>query len=101
MEVLYPRGSGLDVHRNMVACLSIVEAGQRRKEIRTFRSVTRELVTMRTWLLEEGCIHVGMESTGVLWRPVYDRLAGYFELVLVNTAQYASSAGTQNGCTRR
>jgi transposase len=25
-----------------------------------------------------------MESTGVLWRPVADRLAGYFELVLVN-----------------
>jgi transposase len=25
-----------------------------------------------------------MESTGVLWRPVADRLAGDFELVLVN-----------------
>ncbi len=90
MEVLYPRCCGLDVHRNMVvACLSIIEAGQRHKEIRTFRSVTRELIAMRAWLLEEGCTHIGMESTGVLWRPVYDRLAGYFELVLVNAAQYA------------
>jgi transposase len=39
---------------------------------------------LRQWLIEAGCSHVGMESTGVLWRPVADRLAGYFELVLVN-----------------
>ncbi len=43
MEVLYARCCGLDVHRDMVvACLSIIEAGQRRKEIRTFRTVTKE-----------------------------------------------------------
>lgn len=66
MEVLYARCCGLDVHRNMVvACLSIIEAGQRRKEIRTFRTVTKELLVMKEWLLTEGCSHVGMESTGV------------------------------------
>jgi transposase len=81
MEVLCPRCCGLDVHRNLVvACVSIIEAGQRRKEIRTFRTVTKELLALRQWLLEKGCSHVGMESTGVLWRPIYDRLAGYFEL---------------------
>ena len=70
----------------VVAYLSIIEAGQRRKEIRTFRTVTKELLTTRVWLLSEWCSHVGMQSTGVLWRPVYDRLAGYFELGLVNAA---------------
>jgi transposase len=66
MEVLYARCCGLDVHRNMVvACLSIIEAGQRRKEIRTFRTVTKELLVMKEWLLAFGCSHVGMESTGV------------------------------------
>ncbi len=94
MEVLSPRCCGLDVHRNMVvACVSIIEAGQRRKEIRTFRSVSRELIAMMTWLLEEGCTHVGMESTGVLWRPISDRLTGYFELVLVNAAQMRQVPG--------
>lgn len=94
MEVLYERCCGLDVHRNMVvACLSIVEAGERRKEIRTFRTVTKELLLMRQWLLEESCTHVGMESTGVLWRPIYDRLAGYFELVLVNAAHMRQVPG--------
>ena len=61
----------------VVACVSVMEAGQRRKETRIFRTVTKELLALRQWLLAEGCSHVGMESTGVLWRPVYDRLAGY------------------------
>jgi transposase len=34
-----------------------------------------------------------MESTGVLWRPVYDRLAGYFELVVVNAAHMKQVPG--------
>jgi transposase len=94
MEVLYERCCGLDVHRNtVVACLSIIEAGQRRKEIRSFRTVTKELLIMRQWLLSEACTHVGMESTGVLWRPIYDRLAGYFELVLVNAAHMKQVPG--------
>jgi transposase len=94
MEVVYERCCGLDVHRNtVVACLSVVEAGQRRKEIRTFRTVTKELLAMRQWLLSEGCSHVGMESTGVLWRPVYDRLTGSFELVLVNAAHMRQVPG--------
>jgi hypothetical protein len=34
MEVLYARCCGLDVHRSkLVACLSIIEAGQRHKDI--------------------------------------------------------------------
>jgi transposase len=68
-------------------------ASQRRKEIRTFRTVTKEVLAMRQWLLSEGCSHVGMESTGVLWRPIYDRLTGYFELVLVNAVHMRQVPG--------
>jgi hypothetical protein len=50
------------------------------------RSPTKEVLSLQPWVLSEGGSHVGMESTGVLWRPVSDRLAGYFELVLVNAA---------------
>lgn len=85
MEVLYARCCGLDVHRSkLVACLSVIEAGQRHKETRTFGTTTRELLTLRQWLIDGACTHIGMESTGVLWRPVADRLVGFFELVLVN-----------------
>jgi transposase len=85
MEVLYTRCCGLDVHRSkVVACMSVIEAGHRHKDTQTFGTTTRELLTLRQWLIDEGCTHIGMESTGVLWRPVADRLAGFFELVLVN-----------------
>jgi len=66
MQVMYERCAGIDVHqRFLVVCLSIVEAGQRRKEIRSFRNETADLLALRAWLVQEGCSAVGMESTGV------------------------------------
>jgi transposase len=85
MQVMYQRCAGIDVHQCfLVVCLIISEAGQRRKEIRTFRHETTDLLALRAWLLQEGCTHVGMESTGVYWMAVYRRLEGFFELVVGN-----------------
>ncbi|SRR6266516_35243 len=85
MQVMYQRCAGIDVHlRFLVVCLLISEGGQRRKEIRTFRNETADLLVLRAWLLQEGCSHVAMESTGVYWLPVYRRLEGFFELVVGN-----------------
>jgi transposase len=94
MEVMYQRCAGIDVHlRFLVVCLSIVEAGQRRKEIRSFRNETADLLALRAWLLQEGCSHVGMESTGVYWLPVYRRLEGFFELVVANAQHIKAVPG--------
>jgi transposase len=66
MEVVYQRCAGVDVHqRFLVVCLSIVEGGRRRKEIRSFSNETADLFALRTWLVQEQCSAVGMESTGV------------------------------------
>jgi transposase len=66
MEVVYQRCAGVDVHqRFLVVCLSSVEGGQRRKEIRSFRHETADLLARQTWLVQERCSAVGMESTGV------------------------------------
>jgi transposase len=67
MQTLVERGCGLDVHQaTVVACLLIVsKKGEVQKQIRTFGTTTRELVSLREWLLSEGCTHVVMESTGV------------------------------------
>ena len=48
------------------------------------RQVMRELVSLRAWLLAEGCTHVAMESTGVYWRPIYAILEGALEIVVAN-----------------
>jgi transposase len=39
--------------------------------------MTRELEALREWLQAAGVTHVGMESTGVYWRPVYAVLEGH------------------------
>jgi transposase len=94
MEVVYQRCAGVDVHqRFLVVCLSIVEGGQRRKEIRSFNNETRDLLALRSWLVQEKCSAVGMESTGVYWMPVYRRLEGFFELIVANAQHIKAVPG--------
>jgi transposase len=86
METLVERGCGMDVHQaTVVACLLIVRKdGRVPKQVRTFGTTTRELLSMREWLLSQGCTHVAMESTGVYWKPVYAILEGAFQIVVAN-----------------
>jgi len=89
MERLIERCAGLDVHQASVgACVLIHETGKRAKKlVRSFGTMTDDLETLRDWLTEHGVTHVGMESTGVYWRPVYAVLEGAFELI-VGTARH-------------
>jgi transposase len=86
MQVLVERGCGLDVHQaTVVACLLKVEKdGRVHKHMRSFGTTTRELMCLREWLISEGCTHLGMESTGVYWKPVYAVLEGALEIVVAN-----------------
>lgn len=86
MEPILERCCGLDVHQATVtACLLIGAADTKlRKVVRTFSTHTRDLVALRDWLVSEGCTHVGMESTGIYWQPVYAILEGACELMVGN-----------------
>lgn len=96
MDVLVERCCGLDVHqKTVVACVLTPGRGRKtQKTIRTFRTVTAELDEMREWLLESGVTHVGMESTGVYWMPVYQVLAtGELEVIVGNAAHIKNVPG--------
>jgi transposase len=41
-------------------------------------------MSLREWLLSEGCTHIAVESTGVYWKPIYAILEGAFEIVVAN-----------------
>jgi len=85
MEVVFPQCSGLDVHKKTVtAYVRIQRGGEVHKEIRTFSTMSEDLLVLRDWLKAHGVTHVAMESTGVFWRPVYHLLEDDFELLLVN-----------------
>jgi transposase len=73
MDVLYERCCGLDIHkRTVVACLVLPGPnGQATKEVRSFGTMSDELLALADWLRPAGCTHTAMESTGVYWKPVW------------------------------
>jgi transposase len=95
MEVCYPRCCGLDVHkRTIVACLLTPGEGARpAKEIRSFGTMTEDVLALADWLVAAGCTHVALESTGVYWKPVYNLLEGSVELLLVNARHVRAVPG--------
>jgi transposase len=67
MEVVYQRCCGVDVHKGSVtACILVSESGSGlRREVRTFGTMTDDLLTLSDWLAAHSVTHVAMESTGV------------------------------------
>ncbi len=74
MEVLHQHCAGLDVHKDtVVACVRHMADGAVRREVRTFKTLTSDLMALSEWLASERCTHVVMEATGVYWKPVWHR----------------------------
>lgn len=86
MEAVFRCCAGLDVHSETVAvCVRRMnDRGEIHAEVRTFGTMTRNLLALCDWLTAEGVTHAAMESTGVFWKPIYNILEGQFEILLVN-----------------
>ena len=95
MELLHRRCCGLDVHKEtVVACLRLACDGKVTTEVRTFQTITADLLRLSAWLAENECTHVAMEATGVYWKPVWHILDdGEFVMVLVNAAHVKNVPG--------
>jgi transposase len=86
VQVVYERCCGLDVHkRTVVACVLLTQAdGTVEREVRTFGTMTADLLALADWLSALDVRPVAMESTGVYWRPVYTLLEEGHTILLVN-----------------
>jgi len=73
VNVIVERCCGLDVHKDLVvACVRSPGPAREREQVtRSFGATTADLLGLRDWLVEMGVTLVGMESTGVYWKPVY------------------------------
>jgi len=67
--------------------------GASQREIRTFGTMTEDLLELTDWLAAAGCTHVAMESTGVYWKPIYNLLEATFTPLLVNARHIKSVPG--------
>ena len=77
MDVVFLRCAGLEVHKkSMTACRIVPDpTGQEAEgmaELRTFGTMTLELLALADWLTEASMTHVAMESTGEYWAPCLD-----------------------------
>ncbi len=95
MDIIYPCVAGLDLHEKMIAAAvrKMGPAGKVDGDLRTFGTMTRDLLEMSDWLRAHGVTHVAMEATGVLWKPVWNILDGHFELLLVNPRELKQVPG--------
>lgn len=95
MDIVFDRCAGIDVHkRTVVVCRLTRDAqGARRAETQTFGTTTGDLLRLADWLADGGCTHVGLESTGEFWKPVFNLLEGTFEVWLLNAAHIKAVPG--------
>jgi transposase len=70
------RCAGIDVGRKFIdVCVMVGKAdAEPSQETRRFSTLNEDLERMHQWLIESGCTHAAMESTGSYWRPIYNIL---------------------------
>ena len=97
MERIVERCAGLDVHKaSITACVRVSATGKDEEpyqEIRKFEATTRGLLRLRDWLASFEVELVGMEATGVYWKPVYYLLEDDFECWLLNAGHMKNVPG--------
>ena len=90
MQVMYESCAGIDVHAKTVVVCLLKETG---RVIRTFSTMTDDLLNLLDWLVAERCSHVAIESTGVYWRPVFNILECLVKVILVNAQHIKNVPG--------
>jgi len=91
MDIIIRRGCGIDVHKKTIAAC-IMGTGIK-KEIRTYGTMTNDLLRLKGWLKENNVTHVAMESTGVYWKPVFNILEDSFDVILANARHIKNVPG--------
>lgn len=98
MDVVYPCVAGLDVHKKSVtACVRCIRPeGAVEERVKSFGTMTRDLLQLAKWMEAQGVTHVAMESTGVYWKPIWNLLEDRFQLILVNAYELKQVPGRKS-----
>ncbi len=95
MDIVVERCAGLDVHKDLVvACVRVPsETGERETKLASFSTYTKDLLALRDWLVALGVTRVGMEATGVYWKPVLYVLEDELDCWLLNARHMRNVPG--------
>lgn len=95
MELIFSHAAGLDIHKKTVVACAFTPGpdGTPQRTMRTFGTMTCDLLALVDWLLSLGVTHVAMESTGEYWKPVYNLLEGVLTVLVVNAQHIKTVPG--------
>jgi transposase len=98
LERIVERCVGLDVHKaSVTACVRVAattsEGEEPHQQTRKFSTTTGGLLELRDWLASFEVELVGMEATGVYWKPIYYVLEDDFECWLLNARHLKNVPG--------
>nr|WP_211768758.1 IS110 family transposase [Kutzneria sp. CA-103260] len=91
MERIVDRAGGLDVHKDVIVAEAHLPGGA--VEQGRFATTTPGLLVLRDWLVTHGVTRVGMESTGVYWKPPYYLLEDVMQVWLLNARHMRNIPG--------
>jgi transposase len=91
LERIVDRAAGLDVHKDLIVAEVHLPGGG--VEQGRFATTTPGLVVLRDWLVGHGVTRVGVESTGVYWKPPYYLLEDVMEVWLLNARHMRNIPG--------
>ena len=86
MKVIYPTCCGVYVHKSFLVATIIkttggIEPSYQKKRFSTFNN---SILDFKSWLLENECHDVCMESTGKYWVPVFNLLEDQINVTIAN-----------------
>lgn len=95
ISAVIERCAGIDVGKSFVVCCVAIGAAkdEAAMEVRKFGTIVSELAKLKAWLLECGCTHVVMESTGNYWKPLFNVLEDGLCVVLANAQEVKNRRG--------
>jgi transposase len=101
MDLNVERCAGLDVHRDsVVATVRVPGTGKSRRrraqQTHTFGTTIAQLERLADWLEGFAVTLVGMEATGVYWKPVFSVLERRFECWLINAEHLHNVPGRKS-----
>jgi transposase len=95
VQVIYERCASIDVHKKTaVTTIMITEAdGSVQEHLKTFSTMTADILALDDWLRRHKVEVIAMESTGVYWRPVFNLLEEGRTIILVNAQHMKAVPG--------
>jgi len=86
MRLIYPICCGLDVHKNVIVATIVTtnNLGISDYNQKSFSTINSDIQKFHDWLIENGCYHVCMESTGKYWIPIFNYLENDIDICLTH-----------------